>query len=237
MSDRPLILSCEHASNDVPRFLGSIFTGEEALLGSHRGYDPGAAELAGNLAHRFGVPLECSKVTRLIVDLNRSEYHPRLFSKFTHGLHPETRQALLDKYYRPFRERVAALVEAGIRNFGQVVHLSVHSFTPELDGVVRDADIGLLYDPSREGERELARSWKQRLEDVDPSLRVRFNYPYRGTADGHVTLLRSRFEGRSYLGLELEVNQRFVLGAQADWERIQAGIAESLAGLVEIQDH
>ena len=35
------------------------------------------------------------------------------------------------------------------------------------------------------------------------------NRPYRGTADGLTTALRSRYLPSRYFGIELEVNQRF----------------------------
>jgi predicted N-formylglutamate amidohydrolase len=229
MSGRPLIISCEHATNDVPKAFAALFKGEEALLATHRGFDPGAAELAERFACSLGAPLERSLVTRLIVDLNRSEYNPSLFSKFTGSLHAETRQAILNKYYRPFRARVLSLAEEDIEHFGRVVHLSVHSFTPELDGVARQADIGLLYDPSRGGERRLVRRWKDELERRAGDLLVRLNYPYRGTADGHVTALRSRFSEESYLGVELEVNQNRALGPREAWDELQVVIVESFA--------
>ncbi len=237
MSGRPLIITCEHSTNDVPRSFAALFKGEESLLSTHRGFDPGAAELAEKLACCLEASLERSLVTRLIVDLNRSEFNPSLFSKFTGSLHAETRQAILDKYYRPFRARVLSLAEEGIARFGRVIHLSVHTFTPELDGVARRADVGLLYDPSRESERRLARQWKEELECRGMDLLVRLNYPYRGTADGHVTALRSRFSEESYLGIELEVNQNFALGPRESWEDLQAVIVESFDASVDNRDH
>ena len=38
---------------------------------------------------------------------------------------------------------------------------------------------------------------------------VRFNYPYKGTADGHTTALRAQFPPSLYAGMELEVSQRY----------------------------
>ncbi|MFZ0427801.1 MAG: N-formylglutamate amidohydrolase [Acidobacteriota bacterium] len=232
MSDLTVVLSCEHATNRVPESLASLFVGEQPLLDSHRGFDPGAVELAESFARQVGAPLECSQVTRLIVDLNRSEYHPALFSRFTGSLHPETRQAILDKYYRPFRDRMFRRVEAAIEESGCVVHLSIHTFTPVLDGNVRRADVGLLYDPSRQGESILARSWKESLEKLEPRLVIRLNYPYRGTADGHVTALRTRFDAERYLGLELEINQRHVFGPRDEWQRLQEDLIRTFCALV-----
>jgi predicted N-formylglutamate amidohydrolase len=92
-----------------------------------------------------------------------------------------------------------------------VVHVSVHSFTPELDGDVRNADIGLLYDPKRKHEKAFCERWRTELLRRAPGLRVRMNYPYTGTSDGFTTALRRIFP-KGYCGIELEVNQRFAKG-------------------------
>ena len=72
--------------------------------------------------------------------------------------------------------------------------------------MVRDADVGLLYDPGREWERAICRRWRGVLREVAPDARVRLNYPYRGTADGFPTSLRRRFP-EGYAGIELELNE------------------------------
>jgi predicted N-formylglutamate amidohydrolase len=56
-----------------------------------------------------------------------------------------------------------------------VVRLSRLSFTPMLDGEVRDADVGLLFDPRHEAEARLCAAWQSALLARD--LRVRRNYP------------------------------------------------------------
>ena len=108
--------------------------------------------------------------------------------------------------------------------------MAVHSFTPELDGVVRNADIGLLYDSRRKHESELCRRWTASLHNLDPTLRVRFNYPYSGASDGLSTWLRKRHPQTRYLGVELEINQALV-GAKG-WRRFQDNVAKSLGELV-----
>ena len=94
-----------------------------------------------------------------------------------------------------------------------MIHLSSHSFTPELNGRVRVADVGLLYDPARQGEAALCARWKASLAAIAPQFRVRRNYPYAGKGDGLTRDLRLRFSRRAYVGIELEVNQQIVLGA------------------------
>ncbi len=92
-----------------------------------------------------------------------------------------------------------------------MIHISSHSFTPELNGKVRRADVGLLYDPGRRGEAELCARWKAVARgNRAPELRVRRNYPYAGKGDGLTSHLRRRFPRGAYVGIELEVNQSIV---------------------------
>jgi predicted N-formylglutamate amidohydrolase len=111
---------------------------------------------------------------------------------------------------------------------GLVIHLSSHSFTPELDGKVRDADIGLLYDPARPGEADLCERWKTSLEVCAPDLTVRRNYPYAGKGDGLTTWFRRRLPPGAYVGIELEVNQKHVVREGRHWTAMRKVIVESL---------
>jgi predicted N-formylglutamate amidohydrolase len=91
----------------------------------------------------------------------------------------------------------------------------VHSFTPVLDGQIRDFELGLLYDPARSAEARFAAAFKGALQRDSPGIRVRRNAPYRGNADGLTTAMRKERSERKYLGIELELNQRAIsTGAQ-----------------------
>jgi predicted N-formylglutamate amidohydrolase len=224
-----LIITCEHGGNRIPADLAAAFGPMRGLLATHRGWDPGALELARLMARRLRAPLFHSTISRLVVDLNRSERHPRIFSRATRALPADDRERLLQELYRPFRAEVAAAIQRDLSRAGKVVHISVHSFTPILAGTRRNADIGLLYDPGRRAERDLAAAWRTALSEKEPALRIRMNYPYRGTSDGHTTSLRGRFQPDRYSGIELEVNQAIVRAGGKKWRSIQSAIIESLA--------
>lgn len=224
-----LILTCEHGGNRVPREYAAAFRPLRGMLATHRGWDPGALVLSRRFAKVLLAPLFAATVSRLVVDLNRSEGHPRVYSRVTAALPEDRRQRLLAKHYRPFRGRVAAEIAAEVRRGRRVVHVSVHSFTPVLAGEIRNADIGLLYDPRRPGERALAAAWRKVIRSLDPKLRVRMNYPYLGTSDGHTTSLRGRFRPGDYIGIELEVNQALVRAGGARWAGVQGVLTRSLA--------
>ncbi len=228
-----LIITCEHGGNDVPPAYAAQFAGREALLATHRGWDPGALELATEMATAFEAPLFASTTTRLLIDLNRSIGHKDLHSEATRGLSLATRREIAAQYYRPHRDAVESEVAQRVAADERVVHIASHSFTPELNGVVRQADVAWLYDPRRNGETLLASRWLAALKHRRPELRLRRNYPYEGRDDGLTSLLRKRHPRELYIGMELEVSQRFVLDGGAAWDAIRQDIIASLADLLE----
>jgi len=172
----------------VPAPHGPLFRGREALLASHRGWDPGTSALARDLAGALHAPCQVATVTRLLVDLNRSATNPAVFSEVTRSLPEAERSELLRRYHSPHRQRVEAAVGTLVAEGDDVLHLGVHSFTPVLRGVERRADLALLYDPARPSERAFAATWTERLRAALPEQRLRRNHPYRGRSDGPAEL-------------------------------------------------
>jgi predicted N-formylglutamate amidohydrolase len=222
------IVTCEHGGNRIPAPLRALFGEHRALLATHRGYDPGALAMARQLAAAFAAPLVTSTISRLVVDLNRSIGHPHLYSEATRDTPRATRAAIIARHYLPYRAEVERLVTQAVARGRRVVHVSSHSFTPVLDGEVRNADVGLLYDPGRRGEVALCARWKSSLAGLDPALRVRRNYPYAGKGDGLTAWMRRRFPPSAYVGIELEVNQSIVLAAGRPWAALRTTLIDSL---------
>jgi predicted N-formylglutamate amidohydrolase len=228
-----LIITCEHGGNRIPAAWWPAFKKHRAVLESHRGYDPGALALARDFAKAFDAELVYSTTSRLLVELNRSPHHRQVFSEFTRELPPEERERLMNRYYWPYRNWVESQVSGAAAAGEDAVHISSHSFTPRLAGVERRADIGVLYDPSRERERELCDAWRRALRERDPSLTVRRNYPYRGSADGLTTHLRRLHAGGRYAGIEIEVNQKHTLGDETRWRGLRKTLVASLGDALE----
>jgi predicted N-formylglutamate amidohydrolase len=222
------LITCEHGGNRIPLPYRALFRGRRALLDSHRGYDPGALVMARALAKAFRAPLVISTVSRLLIDLNRSIGHPRLFSAATRAVPEKQRATIVEQHYLPYRSQVERLVGASVARGGRVIHISSHSFTAKLEGKVRQADIGLLYHPGRCGEAQLSERWKASLKALAPQLRVRRNYPYAGKGDGLTAHLRLRFPSDAYVGIELEINQSIVLAAGRRWTALRAVLVDSL---------
>jgi predicted N-formylglutamate amidohydrolase len=224
-----LILSCEHATNAVPDQYRPLFADCSDQLDTHKGYDPGAHEFSRLLAAELAAPLFAGSVSRLLVELNRSlANHRSPPIRLGKKLPLVAQEDILARYYRPYRYQVEEAVAAYLRKEKTVLHLSIHSFTPVLDGVERTADVGFLYAPKHAGEKAFCEKWRAGLEARDASWRLRMNYPYLGISDGFVTTLRKKYPARPYLGIALEINQMYPLARKADWLRLQGQLLESL---------
>lgn len=223
-----LLITCEHGGNRIPPRYRHLFRGHEELLQTHRGYDAGALTMAQELAETFMAPLFVATTSRLLIDLNRSIGHPKLYSEATRTAPAEVRREILAAHYLPYRTEAEAHIAHEVAKGRRVIHLSSHSFTPALDGEVRNADIGLLYDPGRGAELALCQRWQAALMAAAPEIRVRRNYPYTGTSDGFTAYLRRQFGASNYVGIELEINQRRVTEGGRGWRRLRAVVIDTL---------
>lgn len=223
-----IIFTCEHGGNTVPRRYRHLFESAGSILEGHRSHDIGALAVARGVARRFSAPLMQSTVSRLLVDLNRTASNRNVFSEFTRTLDAVDRTRLLQEHYWPYRSRIENLVADTVASRLKVFHLSIHSFTPMMKGLLRTADIGLLYDPSRSGESRFCQRLQHALRSGEPTWRIRRNYPYRGTSDGQTPYLRSLFPDRNYAGIEIEINQNR-LTSRADRNRIVRCLGRALS--------
>ncbi len=223
-----VVVTCEHGGNEIPGEYEKLFHNYRELLKSHRGFDPGALDLAKKINENAGDYFFYSTTSRLLVELNRSLHHPNLFSVVTFPLAKETKNKILLQYYDPYRNevenKICELIEAG----NKILHLSVHTFTPVLDEQERKADIGLLFDSARKKEKAFCKQWKLKMTDFCKDFKIRFNYPYLGSADGFTTALRKKFISENYIGIELEVNQKFIFKEKRNYGKLESCISDSL---------
>lgn len=221
-----LMLTCEHASNRLPAAFKKFVPVD--VQETHRAYDIGALQVFRKLVNFAKPEFSCEgKFSRLFVDLNRTITNKSAFSEYYGALEArdkplaEKAKAAATAYWKEYRENVEKFVaknigasKKGAKNNGKegadIVHLGIHSFTPALNGKVRNADIGILYDPKRPQERAYANVIRGEIKRLYPHMKVRFNYPYKGSSDGLTTSLRKKF-GPRYVGIEIEINQKFFI--------------------------
>ena len=203
-----LVFTCEHGGNEIPKKYQGLFVNAIDALNSHRGIDYGSLDLF-KFCKSLSDFSKSNTISRLLIELNRSKHHPKLFSEFSATLNLETKAILISEFYEPYRDNVEGEILKLIKTGEEVTHISFHSFTPVLNKKIRNSDIGILYDPSSNYEKLLSKKLKEYFQNELPDFNIRYNYPYLGTADGFTTYLRKKFP-ENYAGIELEINQKFI---------------------------
>jgi len=207
---RTLVLSCEHASWTLPP--GIDLGAPLEVLQSQAGWDHGAFDIASRLSEACGLPVHAGAFSRMFVDLNRAADHPDVIPAISYGvpvpgnahLSAGDRKARIELFHAPYWQAVRRDVEARLHDSGEVLHLSSHSFAPELDPANRTYDVGVLYDPSHAYEAEIAERLMFELRGA--GIIVRANQPYSGTGPAICTSLREELAGKRYAGIELETS-------------------------------
>lgn len=201
-----LVLTCEHASPAVPAEYANLGLAPPRLR-DHIGWDIGAATVTEELSRHLHAPAVLSAVSRLLVDCNRDLTDADLMPAESHGIaipgnaHIDAaeRHARLQRFYEPYH----AAIDASVRVRPAALLLSIHTFTPELNGRQRPFDVGVLFDAYDHLAHALA------ADLAAAGLDVRMNEPYSGL-DGLIYSARrhGRRHGTRYL--ELEINNRLL---------------------------
>ncbi|GGI83917.1 N-formylglutamate amidohydrolase [Legionella impletisoli] len=233
MKSTVLVLSSEHGGNEVPEPYQHLFADHEDILETHLAWDIGALGIANHLHSVLDCDYFKTTITRLLIDCNRSLKHPKCFSKFTKSLPKTQKNQIIEAYYHPYRDRVSGAIQHHIDKGNQVLHLSIHTFTPELAGVTRKAAIALLYDSKRHGEKEVCRIWQNLMFNHSPPYRIRLNYPYTGSSDGFTAALRKKHLENDYLGIEVECNQALV-NDDDSLKALYSTLSDSITQLMKI---
>lgn len=145
-----LILIADHASNRVPRCLHQLGLSEE-VLASHIAWDAGTANVARRLSALLDAPLLLSNYSRLVIDCNRDARSEQAILQSSDGvLVPGNMELSADHIasrirtlFAPYHDALESLLEA--RREEDTAILSVHSFSPRLQGEDRPWSIGVCY--------------------------------------------------------------------------------------------
>ena len=176
-ADSPVVLLCEHARTVLPE---RSWGPDRALAETHWAVDLGIAAFTRLLARRWEAPAVLATFSRLWVDANRPLDSDTLFRDRADGrsirlnadLSEAERRHRIESCYLPFHAAVDAMCA---RRRGVVV-LSMHSFTPMYEGVVRDVEIGVLFDREEAMAERVMRSLREGPYEVRP------NEPWSGRA-------------------------------------------------------
>jgi len=145
-----VVLVCDHASNRVPRRLGTLGLAPTQLK-DHIAWDPGAEQVARELAQQLDAPLILSSYSRLVIDCNRPLDHPNSIAVISDGvtipgnvdLRSDERKLRATSLFQPYHDAIDRLLSQ--RSGYACCLLSIHSFTPILDGQHRPWPVGVSH--------------------------------------------------------------------------------------------
>lgn len=178
----PVLLLCDHASAHVPADLNDLGL-DSTLLRRHIAVDIGAGDVTRRLAPLLDAPALLCGTSRLVIDCNRHLDDPSSVPEVSDGivipgnvnLTAPDRAARESRFFAPYH----AAVEASLAGFAargiRPTLISIHSFTPVMNGFERPWHVGLLWDPEPGPSLAVLRELRR-----DAGLIVGENEPYPG---------------------------------------------------------
>ncbi len=208
------VLLCDHASNLVPRRLGNLGL-EPKQLAEHFAWDPGAAAVARGLSARLDAPLVLSGYSRLVIDCNRppgntgsiAEQSAGISILGNQGLGQEQRASRRRELFEPYHLAISKLLDE--RSQPNTMLLSIHSFTPVLDGLRRPWPVGVCYGRDRRLARLMLRVLAGCMDEE-----VGDNQPY-AIEDNVDYTIPLHGEGRGLPSVMIEIRQDLIRTAVA----------------------
>ncbi len=201
-----LVLLADHARRELPQEYGDLGL-PAAEFGRHIAYDIGVEAVTRELAALTGAPAVLAGFSRLLIDPNRGEDDPTLIRQLYDGtivpgnypLAEEERERRLENFYRPYHDAVAAMIASVAEAAGQApLILSVHSFTPVMQGRIRPWHVGILWDKDGRAPRPLIEALA-----ADGSLVVGDNEPYDGALRGDTMFKHATANGLAHALVEI----------------------------------
>ncbi len=177
-----VLFLCDHAQASIPPEYGDLGLCSSELS-RHIAYDIGAEAVTRQLAQALDAPAVMSRFSRLMIDPNRGLDDPTLVMRIADGaLVPGNAridqveiEARIARFYQPYDQAIDATLEAMHRIRSNPVVIAMHSFTPQMKGIVRPWDITVIWDFDPRLNLALLDALRR-----EPDLVVGENEPYQG---------------------------------------------------------
>ena len=219
--DSPFLLIGDHAGIAVPTRLRSLGV-SQADMARHIACDIGVRGMGEALATMLGAPFLHQIYSRLVIDCNRAPDSPGAIPTESDGtvipanqsLSPEETAARVAAIHAPYQDAIAC----AIAGRSETILVSLHSFTPVMDGFVRPWEIGILHGG---GDPRFAVAMLGVLQ-ARGGLNVGDNEPYQMDSIDHTVPRHAFGAGLPYV--EIEVRQDLIADAmgQRAWATILA---------------
>jgi predicted N-formylglutamate amidohydrolase len=225
----------DHAGREIPAALGDLgLTASDRER--HIAWDIGIAGLGRMLADALGATFISQRFSRLVIDCNRDPARADAIPEVSDGaaipgnvgLTPTQRQARIDQFATPYHAAIAAELDRRATRGLATTLVSLHSFTPEMNGLARSWRFGVLHAEDSAFSRAVLAELRG---DLGEAL-VGDNQPYRMDEVDFTIPRHCRPRGLDYL--ELETRQDLLsdeAGQRAVAERLARLLPRALADL------
>lgn len=237
-STRPILLVCDHASRRFPAAVDALGLDPQGQL-CHLAWDIGAGAVTERIAEQIGVTAVLAEYSRLVVDCNRDLMDPSAFLEFgdgivipgNRGLSQQAKDVRASEIYWPYHHAMDIEIRRLSASDFPPVFFSIHSFTPILDGVKRDCEIGVMWDMDRPTAEIVIEGFRRHGYNVGD------NEPYSGKAPMDYTIdNHAETAGLPHVGIEIRhdlIEQPDGVTAIAD---ILSAIIESVPAAHALQE-
>lgn len=204
----PFLLIGDHAGSAIPSELGDLGV-SAADRQRHIALDIGVFGLGHALARLLDAPFLHQVYSRLVIDCNRDPAHASAMPTVSdgtgipgnEGLDTTARKARIDAIHRPYHDAIGNIISQRSADGQGTVLISLHSFTPVMNGVARPWDVGILH---WTGQLDFALRMLESLR-TNAGLIVGDNVPY-AMDETDYTVPRHAFPNRLPY-VEIEVRQ------------------------------
>lgn len=216
----PLLLIGDHSGRAIPRRLAGLGL-PPAALDRHIACDIGIASLGAALSQALDATFLAQRYSRLVIDCNRDPVRANSICEASdgvavpgnRGLDAAARARRTAEVFEPYHQAIGAELEGRLARGERPRLVSLHSFTPVMDGRPRPWRCGVLHLGGSPFSLEMLSRLRAALGDA----LVGDNQPYRMDAADYTVPRHAIARGLDYL--ELEVRQDTI----AD----PAGVAET----------
>src|SRR5690606_34302121 len=199
---RGMLLIADHARNHLPAEYGTLGL-DPSEFERHIAYASGIGSVLRRIAEKLGVPGVVCGFSRLLIDPNRGEDDPTLIRQLydrtvipgNYPLSEAEKRRRIDQWFRPYHGAIRDMLHKVEEASGMPPFLvSLHSFTPCMQGVVRPWHVSVLWDSDHRAVKPLFDQLRQ-----DGTLSVGDNEPYDGALAGDTLSVHATADGLAHV--------------------------------------
>lgn len=226
-----LLLVCDHAGRAIPAALDGLGL-PPSVLGRHIAYDIGAAQLTRRLTRHLDGRAVLAVYSRLVWDCNRAPHDADTCPHLADG-QPVPGNVDLGagdlarrraEIYQPYHAAIAREVARLVKRGPPPVLISIHSFTPEMAGIKRPWQVGVLWNT----DGRIAQPLMAALGAHPAGLTVGDNEPYSGHLVAYTMEHHAADQGLAHCALEIRQDLLATRRGVAHWADLLGRILASI---------